>query len=179
MRACLDACVLVPTALRGILLRLAEVGAFEPIWSDRIFEEWRRADLRIHPEAERSLGVTQALLKDKYRSAMIAADPTLEAQIALPDPNDAHVLATAVTGKADVLVTANLRDFPQSAMARFGIGLRHPDAFLLAIFENHEADIRSAIDQEWELAKAATGEAFTKKAFLKRISLPRIAKRVL
>ncbi|MEO0342246.1 MAG: PIN domain-containing protein [Pseudomonadota bacterium] len=177
MRACLDTCVLVPTALRGILLRLAEAGAFEPLWSARIFDEWSRADLKLNPNA--NTGVTMALLRDRWKAAMIAADETLEEIISLPDVNDVHVLATAVAGKADLLVTANLRDFPQTAMARFGIGLRHPDAFLLELSDAWMAELRQAIEAEFELAIKATGEMFTKKAFLKRIGAPRVAKMVI
>ena len=176
MRVCLDACVLVPTALRGILLRLVGDGAFEPIWSEQIFEEWRRADIRIHPEAAAALAAEHALLKDRWPDAMARADEGFIEQIALPDPNDRHVLASAVQGGADVLVTANVKDFPKAAMARFGIGLRHPDAFLLELAELWRPQIADAIDRELELAHRATGEAFSQKAFLKRIGLPRIAK---
>ena len=174
MRACLDACVLVPTALRGILMRMAEAGAFEPIWSDRIFEEWRRADIKLNPDA--NIGVTQALLKDRWKTAMIAADLALEDSISLPDDNDRHVLATAVSGEAVVLVTANLRDFPQRAVARFHIGLRHPDAFLLELSDDWKPTLLSVVETEFGLARHATGEDFTQKAFLKRIGLPRVAK---
>jgi len=174
MRACLDACVLVPTALRGLLMRMAEAGAFEPIWSERIFEEWRRADVKLNPVT--SIGVTQALLKDQWKAAMIAADPTLEDQISLPDEDDRHVLATAASGDAEVLVTANLRDFPQRAMGRFQIGLRHPDAFLLELSGDWPSALQGAVDTEFELARHATGEDFSQKAFLKRIGLPRVAK---
>jgi hypothetical protein len=47
----------------------------------------------------------------------------------LPDANDRHVLAAAIVGRCDVIVTANLKDFPE-AVAPFGIEARHPDDFL-------------------------------------------------
>ncbi|MEM0976946.1 MAG: PIN domain-containing protein [Pseudomonadota bacterium] len=179
MRACLDACVLVPTALRGILLRMAEADAFEPIWSDRIFEEWRRADMRLHPDAEAVLGATQALLRDRWRDASIVENTELEDRIALPDADDRHVLATAVLGQADILVTANLRDFPLAATSRFGIALRHPDAFLLELLEVWRDPVQGAVDEEYRLAMNVTKQTFSKRAFLKRIGLPRTAKALL
>jgi hypothetical protein len=52
--------------------------------------------------------------------------PTLE----LPDPDDRHVLAAAIVGRCDVIVTQNLRDFPADALAPYGIEAQHPDNFL-------------------------------------------------
>ena len=45
-------------------------------------------------------------------------------------PKDRHVLAAAVRAHAQVIVTFNLRHFPEEALAPYGIVARHPDAFL-------------------------------------------------
>lgn len=49
----------------------------------------------------------------------------------LPDPDDRHVLAAAMRGRADVIVTANVRDFPRETLAPLEIAVVHPDDFLL------------------------------------------------
>jgi HTH-type transcriptional regulator / antitoxin HipB len=43
-----------------------------------------------------------------------------------------HVLAAAIAGHPDCIVTANLKDFPEDALAPFGIQVVHPDDFLIA-----------------------------------------------
>jgi len=51
--------------------------------------------------------------------------------VALPDPNDGHVLAAAIRSNAQVIVTFNLKDFPDAVLAPFGIEAKHPDDFVL------------------------------------------------
>jgi hypothetical protein len=53
--------------------------------------------------------------------------PALE----LPDPNDRHVLAAAIVGKADVIITRNLKHFPESALEPYSIEAQDPDTFLI------------------------------------------------
>jgi len=48
----------------------------------------------------------------------------------LPDPNDRHVLAAAIVGRCDVIVTCNLKHFPDKTLASYGIEAQHPDEFL-------------------------------------------------
>lgn len=50
--------------------------------------------------------------------------------LTLPDPNDRHVLAAAIVGQVNVIVTRNLRDFPESALAPYKIKAMHPDRFI-------------------------------------------------
>ena len=51
------------------------------------------------------------------------------------DPKDRHVLAAAVVGRADVIVTANVMDFPPEACEPCGIEVQDPDTFLCHQFE--------------------------------------------
>jgi len=53
----------------------------------------------------------------------------------LPDPNDRHVLAAAIVGHADAIVTFNLKDFPDALMRGHNIEVVHPDDFLVAQYE--------------------------------------------
>jgi hypothetical protein len=53
----------------------------------------------------------------------------------LPDPNDRHVLAAAIRGQANVIVTMNLRDFPADVVGAFDIEAQHPDEFVLHLLD--------------------------------------------
>ncbi len=44
---------------------------------------------------------------------------------------DRHVLAAAVAGRADVIVTFNVSDFPAEACGPYGIDVQDPDTFLV------------------------------------------------
>jgi len=50
--------------------------------------------------------------------------------LTLFDPNDRHVLTAAIHGRADVIVTKNLWDFPANTLAAYGIAPQHPDEFI-------------------------------------------------
>ena len=116
MRVLIDACVLYPTVLREIVIGTASRGLFTPLWSERILEEWRRA-----AEKRGEAGIAEveiAALKALFPVAMVRSSPETEARLSLPDADDVHVLAAAIDGGADELLTLNLKETVFSCVYR-------------------------------------------------------------
>jgi predicted nucleic acid-binding protein len=155
LAAFLDASVLYPANIRNLLMRLSINGAFRPLWSEAVHEEWTRAVLRDRPHlTPTQIARTRALMEAHASDAMVTGYEPLIDGLLLPDPNDRHVLAAAITGGAAVIVTANIRDFPAVAMQSHGLEAIHPDAFIarllirepekvLSAAEEHRASLRS------------------------------------
>lgn len=130
--AVLDACVLVPNALCDTLLRLAEDGFYRPLWSRRILDEVEHAIVIVRPEADPAHAARRIqLMTETFEDAEVSGWEQVSAGLDLPDPDDRHVLAAAIVGGAQAIVTANVKDFPASALQDRGIEARHPDDFLL------------------------------------------------
>jgi hypothetical protein len=68
------------------------------------------------------------------RDALVSDFEQLIEILELPDPGDRHVLAAAIRGRADLIVTVNLKDFPIDVLNRWGIEAQHPDEFLVNQF---------------------------------------------
>lgn len=49
--------------------------------------------------------------------------------------NDRHVLAAAIQGHVEGIITFNLKDFPSEELESLGISAIHPDEFLSDMFE--------------------------------------------
>jgi predicted nucleic acid-binding protein len=127
-----DACVLYPAPLRDLLMRLALTDLYRARWSDQIHEEWINAVLRNRPDLSREqLERTRSLMNSHVRDALVDGHQALIPALELPDPDDRHVLAVAIQCGADLILTFNLDDFPEPALAGYGIGACHPDLFLV------------------------------------------------
>ena len=176
MKLVLDACVLYPTVLREVLIGVAKAGLYTPLWSDRILEEWARATRKIGPGAEAIARGEAALLRVAFPKASIAAQPGLEARLHLPDENDIHVLAVAIAGSADAIVTFNARDFPRHVLATEGITRRDPDGLLWELWSHHPGVVSAVIASVHATAERLSGTPQPLRAFLKRAGLPKLAK---
>jgi predicted nucleic acid-binding protein len=134
--ALFDACVLYPAPLRDVLLEVGVEGIFRPRWSDQIHDEWMRNLLRNRPDLSReSLQRTRRLMDQAVPDCLVTGHEALIDTLTLPDKDDRHVLAAAIVAQAGVIVTYNLTDFPEAALAPYGIEAQHPDDFLIYQFE--------------------------------------------
>ncbi|MFZ0217203.1 MAG: PIN domain-containing protein [Candidatus Dormiibacterota bacterium] len=128
----LDACVLVPITVADTLLRIAERGLFRPIWSDRIVAEAIDAIRAVHADVPAdAIRRRFASMNETFEDARVTGWEDLELGVELPDADDRHVVAVALRGRADAIVTANFRDYPVGAVGPLGIAVTNPDDFLL------------------------------------------------
>lgn len=176
MRVTLDACVLFPTVLREILLGLARAGLYEPVWSDRILEEWARAVRRLGAAAEPQARGDAALMRAAFPRALTPARPDLEARLVLPDAGDLHVLATAIASGSDAILTFNAGDFPRHLLDEWRIARRDPDGFIWELWSGDSAAVERVVADVHAQAETLAGQPVSLKAMLKRVKLNRFAK---
>lgn len=70
-------------------------------------------------------------MNEVFDDACVRGWEPLVPGLELPDRDDRHVVAAAVRGRADLVVTRNLDDFPDEVLAPLGIHALSPDEFLL------------------------------------------------
>jgi len=176
VKVTLDACVLYPTVLREVLLGCAQQGLFTPLWSPRILEEWARATIKLGPGAETVARGEIAALSARWPEASVLPRDGDLRRLHLPDKDDVHVLASAIAGSADAIVTFNARDFPRQLLADEGLLRIDPDRFLLDLFAAAPDLVRGATGAVHAKAERLAGETFDLRALLKRATLPRLGK---
>lgn len=143
LRVVVDACVLHQFWPRDVLLRLAEEGLHEVVWSAAILDEMERS------LAEREIRTPRPMMEDAFPEALsrrwrrhLRAVPGTVAE------SDRHVVALAIAERAEVIVTVNVRDFAPRQLARMGIQIQTPDDFLAdALTRDPETVIGVLADQ--------------------------------
>ena len=176
MKVLLDTCVIYPTVMRQMILGVAAKGMFAPLWSTRIIEEWQRAAAKLGPEGVAQAGAEAALLAAKWPGAGISYPPSLEDRLWLPDPADIHVLAAAIAGSADLILTLNAKDFPRNVLAEEGLSRTDPDAFLYGIWQAQPDLVADVAGDVLAEANRLSGKTWEMRALLKKARLPRLAK---
>jgi predicted nucleic acid-binding protein len=143
----LDACVMVPISICDTLLRAAERGIYAVRWSETILAE-----------LERSLALKLPLGDDRARRRVGAQSrffPDAEVRgferhigELTNNPKDRHVLAAAVESQAEIIVTFNMRDFPERALQPWGVVAQSPDTFLCNLFTLEPEVMVAIIDEQ-------------------------------
>lgn len=151
----LDACVMYPAPLRSYLLYLAQTGLFRARWSEQIHQEWMRNLLKNRPELDKKkLKRTKELMNAHFPGCVVEGYESIVDSIQLPDADDRHVVAAAIRGQAEAIITFNLKDFPDETLGSFDIHAIHPDEFLSDMFELSPGDVIKAAQRHRASLKA-------------------------
>lgn len=118
---------MAPVSFWDLLLRRAARGLYRPIWSERILEETFRAMADIK-DAVRAQPRVDAM-RQAFPSAIVAGFEHHEPDLT-NHPKDRHVVAAALGARASMIVTADLKDFPPTALDPYRIAAVSPDRFL-------------------------------------------------
>ncbi len=103
-----DANVLYPAPMRDVLLQLALTDLFRAKWTDDIHREWIENLLENEPHRDRAaLERTRDLMNTNIRDCLITGYEGLIPSLSLPDQDDRHVLAAAIVGRCDAIITQN------------------------------------------------------------------------
>ncbi|MBY0535722.1 MAG: PIN domain-containing protein [Chitinophagaceae bacterium] len=128
----LDTNVIYPVIVRDILFWFAHYDLFIPHWTEHIFQEWKRILIKKGISENQATGLVERA-NYAFPNAFVKDYHFLTDQLTLPDQNDCHVLAAAIVSKSSIIVTNNLKDFPESYLKTFEVTTKTADTFLADI----------------------------------------------
>ena len=148
-------------------------------WTDAIHEEWIRNLLRNRPDlGAEQLKRTRHLMDRAVPDCLVIGYEGLIDGLRLPDSDDRHVLAAAIHAKATLILTLNARDFPRRVLAPHGVMARHPDEFLVALFEEDPDALCQVVRAQRAALSSPAQVAEEFLEILRRIGLTKVSARL-
>lgn len=137
----LDTNVIYPLWTRDLLLWFAFYDLYTPKWSQNIFTEW--IDVMKRKGVDENEAQKRAnVMNEAFPDALVENYESLVDNLKLPDTDDRHVLAAAIKADANLIITNNLKDFPEDYLASFGLKAKAPDDFFTDIIDlNRELSV--------------------------------------
>ncbi len=118
-----------PIDVRDLLFWFARYDLYTPKWSKHIFDEWANV-MRRKGLSESEILKRTSKANLAFPDALVENYEPLISSLELPDEKDKHVLAAAIKTNANIIVTNNLKDFPNNYLARFGLAAKSADDFI-------------------------------------------------
>ncbi|MBT2452556.1 PIN domain-containing protein [Streptomyces sp. ISL-43] len=135
-RVFVDTNVLFPFSVMDVMLALTEDSIHEIVWSERLLAEWERVIVREGRRSTDSAAAVARAIRRFFSDCEIppAAYAHLVDEMPGDDPDDRHHAAAAVAAGAGALITWNLGDFPADDLAKRGVHVVDPDAYLCGLY---------------------------------------------
>lgn len=139
----LDTNVIYPIEIRDVLLWFAHHDLYTPKWSRHIFDEWE-AVMRRKGVAEAEILKRIQTVQSAFPDAWVENYDGLVPGLTLPDEKDRHVLAAAIKANGDIIVTNNIKHFPEDYLSTFGLTARSADDFVTDLIDlNPETAVKA------------------------------------
>lgn len=134
-----DTNVLFPFSLMDLFLALAEDFVIDLVLSDRLLDEWQDVIVRKQRRTPESAKRIADIIRVGFASSIVSAEACRRRLVVLagPDPDDLHHIAAAIEGHADVVITWNVTDFPESVLGPYGIEVSRPDPYLCSLLDSY------------------------------------------
>ncbi|MEM1262830.1 MAG: PIN domain-containing protein [Pseudomonadota bacterium] len=149
--ALVDACVLFSPLKRNVILSLAEAELFRVRWSDEILDETEKATAefllqRECPDSRERARRAREAMEAAFEDAKVDGYESIAGELGeLPDEGDRHVIAAAVRCRADIIVTENIKDFPNELLGKYCIEAKTADEFIADAIDLNSALAISAV----------------------------------
>jgi predicted nucleic acid-binding protein len=142
----LDTNVVYPVIIRDVMFWFAYYDLYSPKWSEHIFDEWKRVMIKKGiPEEEANKRINKA--NSAFPDALVTNYKGLISHIELPDEDDRHVLAAAIKTNANLIVTNNIKHFPEKYLQSFGLSAKTADDFLTDIIDLNQSKAITAFKE--------------------------------
>lgn len=139
----LDTNVIYPLWIRDLLMWFAYYELYTPKWSNNIFDEWISVMKRKGVDEKEAIKRAHKMNIAFPDALVVNYEPLIET-LKLPDIDDRHVLAAAIKTNANVIITNNIKDFPETYLASFGLKTKMPDDFFTDIIDlSHELSVQA------------------------------------
>lgn len=146
-RVVLDACVLANFGLCDLFLTLAETPRlYQPLWNREILDEAQRTQTcKLGWPAELSNSWRKAVMS-AFPEAMVTVQESLVAACSNHE-QDRHVLATAIRGHAELIVTSNLKHFPPDSLKPWDVRACHPADYLITLYSLNAGVVVARVEE--------------------------------
>lgn len=140
--------------VRRLMLRLAACGIYQPVWSERIGQEWRRNAARLWAIPTDVLETQWTEMNERFPYATQGDLQAYETGLRYSDPKDFHVIAAGLAQRARCglqqppqvwVATWNLKDFNRSELRRQGLDVLNPDRLLSQWWQDDADQLRESI----------------------------------
>lgn len=144
--AVLDTNVVYPVIIRDILFWFAYYDLYTPKWSEHIFDEWKRV-MAENGVSEDEVTKRISKANSAFPDALVINYKGLIDHLVLPDKDDRHVLAAAIKTNANLIVTNNIKHFPDEYLQSFSLNAKTADDFLTDIIDLNQEQAVAAFKE--------------------------------